>query len=100
MTEETCWIMQSRAMPEEKLKPEPGRGYCILVIKKPCKYGINCNRKCWSVGTYPGGGHVDSCKKGPGERGYGKGGHEKVHWHLAHNAKWTNGVEVLDFKVH
>ena len=84
----TAYIMQSTEFPDNKLVPRSDRGYCILVDKFKCKYGTKCTRECWSVGKYPSGGYVQK-----------KGRHEATHWHIAHNAKWTNGIQVLEFNL-
>jgi hypothetical protein len=83
----TAYMMQSTNEPDSKLKPKSDRGYCILVSKKACKYGEVCHRECWSICPYTEGGYV-----------YAKGNHQKTHWHIARNAKWTDGKVELPFK--
>lgn len=59
----------------------------ILVESHKCKYGVMCVRECWSVAPFTEGGYC-----------YRKGQHKLTHWHIARNAKWTNGLKTLDFK--
>ncbi len=81
--------MQSTSAPMFNNQPSPNTGFMIKVNADPCKYGSNCNRECWSVTKYSQGGEY--CKKGE---------HKIVHWHLAHNAQWTNGVSTIPFNKH
>lgn len=72
-----AYFFQSTAAPVNKLHPNHGNMICVSSDK--CKYGTKCIRECWSVAPFTQGGEC-----------YKKGSHRPVHWHIKHNAKWTN----------
>lgn len=83
----TAYFLQSTKKPDSKLLPSSKKGYMILVDEIPCKYGSKCHRKCYSVAPYFEGGLVNT-----------KNRHNKVHYHIAKDAKWQNNRSILPFK--
>ena len=84
--------MQSTKTPQADLVPtlnKGNKGFMILVSANYCPYGIKCHRKCWSITEFSQGG--DYCKKNE---------HRAIHWHIAYNAKWTNGTTNFPFWKH
>ena len=80
------YFLQSSARPKPENYPGINKGFMILVNSKPCQYGVLCYRNRYSVSLYSQGGEY-----------YGKGSHQPIHWHIAPNAKWTNGRQEISF---
>lgn len=83
------YIQQSAERPDPNQSPDSNRGYMILVKNTVCPYGTSCYQKSYSVTNYPEGSWV-----------YPVGKHPQFHYHIAPRAKWTNGVERLDFNLY